>query len=238
MPIGAPSSGIGRENARTCGDLITGMLLRLGHDKDNVNNRALAADALNQSVNEFNLERVWNDRLLETTITLAADTATYSLPSRMVKSIGAYWLRDTNGNRVIYVADLPYAEYLQFVSSENVTASQPQIAFIQNRVNSAVIELWPAPTAANIAIYPTLEVNYYAAIPTCTDDNDNLGVSAEIEQAIYVNALSILNDFIGDEAKANRLLSQAINLKRLAIGLDNRMRINMSNLRGVRGYFA
>ena len=235
MPIGPPASGVGRENAKTCGELVTTLLRRLGHDQDENDNRALAKDALNQSINEFNLERVWNDRLIETTIALITDTKTYPLPARMVKSIGAYWLRDTSGNRILFVADMPYWQWLKLVPSENVTSSQPQIAFIQNRVDSSVIELWPAPTAANIVNFPTLEVNYYAEIPICTDDNDNTAMSGAIEQAIFANALYILNDFIGDEGKANRFLSQAINLKDKAVAFDNRMRINPSNLRGIRG---
>jgi len=90
----------------------------------------------------------------------------------------------------------------------------------------------PIPTTATIAIHPTIEFPYFADIPVCTDDADSLGISGALESAVLTRWVSILNDMIGDEDKANRFQLMADRLFIRAISYDNRLRVNQSNLRG------
>ena len=224
----------GRENSRTCGVIITDMLKRLGKDSTNSDLRDLGQDVLNQSVDEFNLEREWSDRLLETSTATTSVGTTYALPLRFKRFIGRVWALNSDNERVREIEDKPWAEFMRSVSQENVGASEIRLVSVQNRVTNTNFEVWPQPSAAWVALHPRLELQYYADITHCTSDATTLDLNTALERAIELNALLILNDYIGDSNKANAYFRQAARASSFAIGADNRVRGNWSNLRGFR----
>jgi len=225
----------GREGARSCGALLSASLRRVGHDTNDVDNRENAMEALRDAIQEFNSERVWIDRLLpNNTITLVASQATYALPSRYQKSFGRAFLRNTSSERTLVVQVISYQRFLRRVSDESAGESTPRILTVANRVDLDVAEIWPIPSTSDVTTYPTIEFPYYADIPVCENDNDNLAVSGAVEQAILAKAVSILNDDIGDAKKADRFDRRASMMLSKAIAYDNRLRIENSNLRGGR----
>ena len=229
----------GRENSRTCGVIINDMLNRLGKDNTDTENRDLAQDVLNQSIDDFNNERVWSDRLLETSFTATSVGTTYTLPLRFQKTIGRIWALNSDNERVIEIADLPWEEFMRRIANENVSASGIQFISIQNRVDRTVFEVFPLPNTDWVSNYPRLEFQYYADITHCTNNttsasSSTLDVNTGLERAIELNALYILNDYIGSEKRADRFQNQAARSLGFAIGADNRIRVNHSNLRGYR----
>jgi len=213
------------------------MLRRVGHAINDVDNRSNALEALRDSTQEFNLERVWMDRLLANNVlTLVASQATYALPSRYQKSFGRAWLRNTSGGRSIAIAVVSYQKFLKRLPDESAGESTPSMLTVANRVDTDVAELWPIPSTTDVTNFPTIEFPYFADIPVCENDNDNLAVSGALEQAILARAVEILNDDIGKSEKATPFRLKAERLLMKAIGADNRLRIENSNLRG-RGFF-
>lgn len=235
MSIGSSAGSVGREGGRVCSALITSLLRRIGKATDDANNRSVAADALTQSVHEYNLMRLdgWLDRRLTTTITLVDATKVYSLPARYRKSVGRAWLLDLSGDRDIAVAEVSYQEYLHSYSNSS-TQGDPSVFSIVNRINTGQLEVFPVPTTVSIAARPSLEITYFADIPVCGADNDTLQVSGGLEQAILSSALVTLNDMLGDPDRSAAFAFEAARFKREAVGYDNSMRLMQSNLRGFR----
>jgi len=144
----------GRENSRTCGVIINDMLSRLGKDRVNTDLRDLSQDALNQSIDDFNNERDWGDRLLQTSFAATSVGTTYTLPLRFRRTIGRVWALNSDNERVIEIADVPWAEFMRRVSNENVGSSEIQLISVQNRVDNTVFEVWPLPTSAWVSSFP------------------------------------------------------------------------------------
>lgn len=236
-PIAAESGGVGRESGRSCSGLVSGLLNRLGENPDDARNKSLALEALREAVNVYNLERNWMDRRLVSDITLVASDGTYALPTRFRELVGRAFLVDTNGLRRIDVQDLPYEEFLLRVHDENVTDSTPEICTIINAVSDGILTLWPEPSAASIVTYPTLRIVYYADIPICdtVDGTGGLAVSARLEQAVYAEALYVLNDMVGKADKASRYFAEAQRMRSLAVAYDNLRRVNWGKLAGRSG---
>lgn len=237
MPIGSGTSGVGRENARTCGEILTELLLRLGLKTSDGDNRSAARSALNQEVNKFNLHKSWLDRLLTVVITLTetagAGDRLYALPARFRKVIGRMWLQDTSGDRTIEVEYKPYSKFLRDIRDEGTSDALPRVATISNRVDTGQLEIWPAMSSTNLTIYPTIELVYFAEIPTCNDDNDNLAVSGGLEQAIFDGALVTLSDMRGDADKTGRFFAASRDSLRAAVSYDAQMRLDVGGrLRG------
>jgi len=230
--VPSTASEVGREDARTFGELATDLLRRLGQDVNDLQNRSLAQSSLRQAVQSFNMLKSWVDRRLVANVALVAGTETYELPSRFRRLVGRAYLLDSAGKRLFPVEDIPYEEYLMRVRVENVADSFPIVFFIQNRVNDSLLTVWPAPNAASVTAYPTLMLAYFADIPSPNDESDHLGVSEALEAAIFSEALYVLNDMIGSSEKARSLLAQAMAHKQMAVGYDNEFRLNMTKLRG------
>ena len=217
---------IGRESARTNGELLTGLLRRVGVATTDTNNREVAREGLREAVNEFNLERSWVDRRLTVRLTLVASTATYSLASRFRKSVtDQAWLVDSSNNRRLVVQENTYKQFLHNVTDESVTASDPTIFTIVNRVDTGTVELWPPPSATTITNYPSFEMVYFADIPFSVADNDNLEVSGALESAVFANALVKVNDMIGDDGKSAAFIRGADRMRSLALGYDSTLRL-------------
>ena len=236
-PIGAVSGGVGRESGRSCSGLVSALLSRLGENGDDARNRSLALEALRQAVDVFNLERTWMDRRLVAEVDFVASTDTYSLPTRFQALIGRAFLLDTDGVRTLDMVDMPYEEFLIKVHDERTSDGVPEIFTIINAVNDGLFTVWPAPSAASIAIYPSMRLVYYADIPICdsADGAGSLAVSGRLEQAIFSEALYVLNDMIGKADKAPRYFAEAQRLRVLAMAYDSRRRVNWSKLSGRSG---
>lgn len=238
MAIGSSSGVIGREGGRTCAELITALLRRLGKSTTDGDNRVTASEAMREAVNSFNLERVdgWMDRLITGTaaqLALTASIATVALPGRYRKHFGRAWLIDTDGDRSLELEMLTPSQFLRGITDETASDSVPQIATVFNRLDTGVLEMWPPPSASSITDYPSIEMPCFLDIAWCGDESASMGVSAAIEQCIFAEGLSVCNDMLGDEDKTAIYAARAANMLRKAIAFDNSMRINSSNLRGL-----
>jgi hypothetical protein len=232
---GGSIASVGREDASSCGVLISRLLRRLGHDPNDPQDREIAKEALNESVDEFNIDRNWMDRLLVRDIALAADQDEYNLPSRFRETIGRAWIINSSSERILEIAVRSYTDYLLSIPFENVSSGSIYLVTVRNRVDGGLVKVHPAPSSAWITNNPTLRLLYFADIPHCTSDNDALGVSTPLEQAIFINALAILNDELGDIEKATRFIRRAEMVKARVVGWDNKLRLKDSRLKGL-GY--
>jgi hypothetical protein len=227
----------GRGTGRTNQQVITDVLTRLGRNTSNTTDRSVVLSCLNQAVDDFNLERTWQERRVSTTVDLVSHQATYTLTvTNFVKTVGRVWAQDTSGDRDKTIPVYPYEKFLRFVSDEGVTSSTPRVFSVPNRMDGTTgqVFVWPKPSADYISSNPTIEIHYYAEIDAYSDTSASTQtVSSAIERAIELKALTIANDMIGDEDKAIRFQNLADRAMGRAIAFDNRTeRVNLSNLRG------
>lgn len=231
MPTGAAASNaVGNEGARSCSGLVSELLNYVGASGTKAELRAKAI--LNQSVADFNADKLWMDRFLKADIPLAADTATFPLPARWAGDRGYAWLLDTDGERFLAVKFLPFTDFLKVVPNTRTASSQARYFTIENRVDSGSIEIFPEMSAASFALYPELRVFYFADIPGCSAGSDTLQVSGALENAIFDNALWRLNLLLGSTSKEALFRAQAEFSRRRARKYDNRLRLRIGPLAG------
>ncbi len=226
---GGVISSVGREDASSCGVLVSKLLRRLGQDKNDNSLREIALDHINESVDEFNIETSWLDRLLIQDTTLVADQEEYTLPARYRETIGRAWIINSSDERILGLRVLKYNQFLRAIQNENVSSGSIVYVTVRNRVDGGVVQVFPAASTAWITTNPTLRLIYFADIPHCVQDSDSLQVSAPLEKVIFLNALATLNDEIGDLEKALRFIRRAEVFKSKIIGWNNKQK-QMSTL--------
>ncbi len=209
------------------------LLRRLGEDPDDKLKREIAQDHLNESIDEFNIEGTWIDRLLIQDITLVADQEEYSLPGRFRETIGRAWIIDSSSDRILGLHVLKFVQFLKEVHDERASSGSIRYVTVRNRIDGGVLQVFPAPSTAWITTNPTLRLIYFADIPHCVTNSDSMLVSAPLEAAIFINALASLNDEIGDIQKALRFVRRAEVFKSKIIGWNNKQKLMSTLLEGV-----
>ena len=230
---GGRIASVGREDTSPCGVLVSKLLRRLGQDADDQGFRETAQDHINESIDEFNIEGSWMDRLLIQDTALVADQDEYNLPARFRETIGRAWIIDSNSDRILGLHVLKFHKFLQEVQDERASSGSIRYVTVRNRVDGGLLQVFPAPSSTWITTNPTLRLIYFSDIPHCVEDSDSMGVSAPLEKAIFLNALAYLNDEIGDIEKARRFIRRAEVFKSKIIGWNNKQKQMSTLLEGV-----
>ncbi len=230
---GGVIASVGREDASPCGVLVSKLIRRVGLDENDIGLREIAQDHLNESIDEFNIETSWMDRLLVQDTTLVASQDEYTLAARFRETIGRAWIVDSSLDRILPLEVLSYHKFLQRIPDDRVSAGSIRFVTVRNRVDGGVFQVFPAPNSTWITTNPTIRLIYFADIPHCVEDSDSIGVSATLEKTIWINALATFNDEVGDIEKALRFIRRAEVFKSKIVGWNNKQKLKSTLLEGV-----
>ena len=131
-----------------------------------------AAAALNGGIDKLNT-RPWNWLNRESTLTLAADTRTITIPADFKKPRGLA-RRDTNSKTVgFYSFQIP--KEFQNANYSDTSSGQPSVYTVRNAADDRLLTFNVPPTSAFATSWPTARMTYYARMLHFADDGDTIG---------------------------------------------------------------
>lgn len=137
----------------------------------------VALDALSDAAVDIYSRKRWEWQESLYSVSLVAGTTQYALPADFQRlaqppEAGGY-----------PVAGLTEEEWMQYVPLVSTTSGSPQYY----TVHGYIFEIWPAPTADYIALYPQLPFTYYRQPPARLDGSDdvaNINIPVEFVECL------------------------------------------------------
>lgn len=149
---------------------------------------SLCLDALDDTVNDMNSNVYEYNRITETSITLTADTQSYTLSSNFYKEAIAY-LNETTPSED--KSPMTYMTWSSFKTSypDNTETGTPYIYSLYNFEREGKVYLWPVPDSSAASDY-TLTVEYYRRIPLVSgvSKGSSIDVPREVESPLVYGA--------------------------------------------------
>lgn len=230
MPIlVSPASGSGQPVVNS-GAYLVSQVARIAGGESEPAIRAHALDCLNRIRTRLN-KRQWRwTKTTQSGITLVLNTQTYTLASGFSRPSFAR-LVDTNSKPYAALEYQDDAVFMRWNEPQQQTG-EPRFYMLRNSFSDGLISLYPIPNASAATNF-TMTVEYYARVPTITDDPSTISVLPEevIDVFVLGGRAELMSERQKDKPETAREMAKFDEAEQLLIAWDRRITDDRSRFR-------